>query len=303
MKRSAYVVVPVSILFIKYFPQLGRAFDRWSGEAMNTGITTNKNELGAACFILGFFLFWHVLQLWSGKRGNKRRKELVFSGGLLLATWWVLLKAHSSTSLLSMLIGMLVVVLLGLRFVDRRHVGTYAFLTVVALVIAEFGFGVFEHVVNFTGRDATIAGRAELWKELLGLGTNPIFGVGFESFWLGTRSESFAALHWWRPNEAHNGYLETYLTLGAVGLFLLVALLIAVFWKARTELLTDFQFGRCRLGFLAAVIAYNWTEAAFKALSPVFFVFFIIALQYRRAKRDRYQRLEPVYLEGDEELV
>ena len=148
---------------------------------MNTGITTNKNELGAACFILGFFLFWHVLQVWSDKQGNERRKELVFSGGLLLAIWWVLLKAHSSTSLLSMLIGMLVVVLLQLRFVDRRRIGTYAFLTFVALVIAELGFGVYEHLVDLSGRDATIAGRAELWNELLGLGTNPIFGVGFKA--------------------------------------------------------------------------------------------------------------------------
>src|SRR5437870_3292452 len=31
MKRCAYVVVPVSILFIKYYPQLGRAYDAWSG--------------------------------------------------------------------------------------------------------------------------------------------------------------------------------------------------------------------------------------------------------------------------------
>ena len=31
MKRCAYVVVPVSILFIKYYPQLGRSFDPWSG--------------------------------------------------------------------------------------------------------------------------------------------------------------------------------------------------------------------------------------------------------------------------------
>ena len=56
-------------------------------------------------------------------------------------------------------------------------------------------------------------------------------------------------------------------------------------------------------GVLAAVIAYNWTEAAFKGLDPVFFVLFIIALQYRRAKRSGYQRPEPVYLESDEELV
>ena len=31
LKRCAYVVVPVSILFIKYYPQWGRGFDPWTG--------------------------------------------------------------------------------------------------------------------------------------------------------------------------------------------------------------------------------------------------------------------------------
>src|SRR5438132_7582200 len=43
LKRCAYVVVPVSILFIKYYPELGRSFDPWTGEPTNTGITTDKN--------------------------------------------------------------------------------------------------------------------------------------------------------------------------------------------------------------------------------------------------------------------
>src|SRR5438067_2652022 len=38
MKRCAYVVVPVSILFIKYYPQWGRDYDPWSGLATVNGI-------------------------------------------------------------------------------------------------------------------------------------------------------------------------------------------------------------------------------------------------------------------------
>src|SRR5204863_7981500 len=33
MKRCAYVVVPVSILFIRYYPHLGRSYDKWTGLA------------------------------------------------------------------------------------------------------------------------------------------------------------------------------------------------------------------------------------------------------------------------------
>src|SRR2546421_534541 len=60
MKRCAYVVIPVSILFIKYYPELGRSFDEWTGDPMNNGIATDKNMLGADCLILGYFFFWHL---------------------------------------------------------------------------------------------------------------------------------------------------------------------------------------------------------------------------------------------------
>ena len=57
MKRCAYVLVPVSILWIKYYPQLGRGFSPWGGATTN-GVAVDKNMLGADCLILGYFFFW-----------------------------------------------------------------------------------------------------------------------------------------------------------------------------------------------------------------------------------------------------
>jgi exopolysaccharide production protein ExoQ len=278
MKRCAYILVPFSILFIKYYPELGRGFDAWTGAPMNNGVNTNKNELGFMCMILGFFFFWHLLQTWRSERSKARRNELLLTAGFLYMIWWLLWNAESQTSFLSLLIGMLIIVVLGLRLVNKKLIGTYALLVLATLMVAEFAFGVFEHIVNLTGHDATIAGRGELWRELLAFHTNPIFGVGFESFWLGDRLKALWAIHWWQPTEAHNGYLETYLNLGLVGLFMLIGLIVATFRKIRLALLSNFQFGRFRLGFLGAVIFYNWTEATFKGLSPVWFIFYIIAM-------------------------
>ena len=89
---------------------------------------------------------------------------------------------------------------------------------------------------------------------------------------MGDRPERDGRIFFFIPNEAHNGYLETYLTLGLIGVFLLIGLFVATFWKIRLELFRNFEWGRYRLGFLAAVVLYNWTEAAFKTLSPVWFV-------------------------------
>src|SRR6266853_301797 len=138
MKRCAYVIVPVSILFIKYYPQLGRGFDQWSGSAVNTGITTNKNALGGDCLILGFFFFWYLLQTWLRERGKPRRNELLLTGGFLLAIWWLLSMAHSSTSLVSLFVSVVMVAILGWHFLDKRFIGTYLIIGVLALLAAEW---------------------------------------------------------------------------------------------------------------------------------------------------------------------
>jgi exopolysaccharide production protein ExoQ len=280
MKRSAYILVPFSILLIKYYPEIGRKFDDWTGQPMNNGITTHKNLLGAACLILGFFFFWHLLITWRRPRDTARRKELRLIGALLFMIAWLLWKAHSATSLLSLLIAILVVLALGRRWVNKKAIGAYIVLAVIGLAVAELTFGIFGRIVDLTGHESTIMGRAELWGQLLALRTNPIFGTGFESFWLGDRLVLLSEGRPWQPNEAHNGYLEIYLNLGLIGLLMLIGLFIATFRKIRTELLQNFEWGRFRLAFLVAAVLYNWTEAAFRGLNLVWFAFYIIALDY-----------------------
>ena len=282
MKRCAYVVVPVSILFIKYYPELGRAFEPWSGFAINTGITTDKNALGADCLILGFFFFWYLLQTWKTERSTSRRNELWLIAGFLIGIWWLFSQAHSATAVTSLFIGALVIVFVGIRSIDKRFIGTYMLAALVLLIIAELTFGISGRFSEGLGRGSGLSGRTVLWTELLKLDTNPILGTGFESFWLGKRPEQLKGVFYFIPNQAHNGYLETYLTLGSIGVFLLLGLFVATFRKIRLELFRNFEWGRYRLGFLAAVILYNWTEAAFKTLNPIWFVFYLIALDYPR---------------------
>jgi len=303
MKRCAYVIVPVSILFIKYYPELGRGFELWSGAPTNTGITTNKNALGCDCLILGFFFFWHLLQIQRTERGKARRNELFLTVGFLVAISWLLSMASSSTSLVSLLLGVLTVAWLGRRFVNKRLIGTYIIAGLAICLVLQWAFGISDRVIELLGKNPTLTDRTVLWNELLTFKVNPLLGTGFESFWLGGRREALWEEHWWHPNEAHNGYLETYLNLGLIGLFLLIGMLIATFWKIRRELVINFQFGRFGMGFLAAIVVYNWTEAVFKNINPLWFVFYIIALDCRWPELDSVQRFEAIRTEEDTELV
>jgi exopolysaccharide production protein ExoQ len=279
IKRTAYVLIPFSILLIKYYPNIGRGFTEW-GAAMNRGVALNKNSLGSDCMIFGLFFLWHFLRTWRMPRDMIRRNELrlILLFGVMLA--WVMWKAHSATSLLALLLGAALMLLLGRQWVNKRLIGTYVILAIIGAVVADAAFGLFDFIIDLTGHEATLDGRRELWSDLLALPTNQIVGVGFESFWLGPWTGSLLEGRAWVPNEAHNGYLETYLNLGLIGLLLLICLLVATFRKARAELLTNLAWGRLRFAFLTAVIFANWTEAKFRGLSVVWFAFYLIAIDY-----------------------
>ena len=290
VKRCAFVLVPVSILFIKYYPEWGRGFDAL-GLPANVGVTTNKNELGWLCFVLAFFFFWNLLQARKIENAKSRREELLLNFGFLGMTWWLLSRAHSATSLVSLLIGAFVVLFLGARIVNKRFIGAYLAIGLIVCVVGELAFGISDQVISALGKDPTLTDRTEVWQDVLKVNINPVLGAGFESFWLGERREKLWEKWWWHPNEAHNGYLELYLNLGVVGLAIVLGLFVGTYRKISRELLTNVEWGRFRLGFLIAVIVFNWTEATFKALHIVWFAFYIIAMELPRIKAESSENL------------
>ena len=284
MKRCSYILVPFSILAIKYYPDIGRRYDDWTGLALNVGITQSKNMLGSVCLVFGFFFVWYFLKIWRAPKSTFRRDELRLLIVLLFMIGYLLRKAGGATSTICLIIAIAVMFLVGRRWVNKRLIGTYAVMAIAMLAVAELSFGIFERVGDLTGHKSTLMGRMELWHECLAVHTNPIFGVGFESFWLGDRLHLLKEGRPWQPNEAHNGYLEIYLNLGLLGLFMLFGLIVATFRKIRLELLRNSDWARFRLGFLALMLFYNLTEATFKGLSLTWFFFFIIAMEYPMAE-------------------
>jgi exopolysaccharide production protein ExoQ len=216
---------------------------------------------------------------------------------------YLLRKSHDATATLCLLIAIGVIFIVGRRWVNKKLIGTYVLIALGGLVVAELAFGIFERVAELSGHESTLLGRMELWRACLAVHTNPVFGAGFESFWSGDRLHLLKEGRPWNPNEAHNGYLETYLNLGLVGLFMLFGLIVATFRKIRLDLLRNPDWGRFELGFLAAIVFYNLTEATFKGLSLTWFVFFIIAMKYPLAEYEPAQSPEADRSEEAEELT
>ena len=281
-KRIAYVVVPVSILFIKYFPQWGRGFDRWTGFGYDNGATLDKNALGYDCMLILIVLGWNLMSVWQKPKGRERRNEIIFECAFMAATIWLLLDAHSSTSLVCTMLALIIAYILGFKWVKPEKFTLYLVGTVVVIFVAEYGFNFTTFfITQVLGKDMTLTDRTKIWDILLHWDFNFLIGTGYESFWLGERREKlwdlFPELH---LNSAHNGYLQTYLDMGALGLVATFGLVVSAYSKAKNGLLSDFRFARLRLGLLLSFLVYNWTEVAFRTHCVPFFGFFLAAINF-----------------------
>ena len=283
-KRCSFFLLLFSVLFIKYLPEYGRGFDGWSGQAFNNGIGVAKNELGQVCMVFGIFFIWNLLTLKRYPDGSPPLKEIAFGLGFLGIDLWLLVLADSATSKSTMALGVVTMLALGWRIVSKRYFGTFVVFVLLTAVTIESAFNVYAQVLALLGRNPSLTDRTIVWADVLALQDQPIFGFGFESFWLGRRLDILWAKWWWKPNQAHNGYIETYLNLGGIGVFLLFGMLASTFHKISKQLLTDLDFARLRFAFLFAIVAFNYTEATFKAVHFIWTIFYIFAMDY--PKRD-----------------
>jgi len=280
LSRAGFMLLPLSVLFIKYYPQYGRGFDAWSGMATNQGVCLNKNELGYNCLIFCLFFVWNLLMLWKQPKSRRRTEQLAVVLGFIAMTAWLLRMANSATSLACLSLGIGIMVVVAFRWISKRHFGTIVIVTAIVVAILESSLDIYASTLRMLGRDPNLTDRTEVWEDVLAYPINPLLGAGFESFWLGDRLKVLWEKWWWQPNQAHSGYIETYINLGFAGLAILVGWIISAFKKSQKELLTDFDFGRFRMAFLFAMLFYNYTEAAFKGVHFMWTMFHIISMDY-----------------------
>ena len=130
-------------------------------------------------------------------------------------------------------------------------------------------------LVHSLGRNSTLTGRTSIWKAVLSMHTNPVIGTGFESFWLGNRLEAVWNMSVKGIQEAHNGFIELYLNLGWMGLFLLGWLIVSGYRNGVAALRREPNDGRLRLAYLTAALIFSMTEAGLRMLTPIWFAFLL----------------------------
>ncbi|MFZ3215842.1 MAG: O-antigen ligase family protein [Candidatus Acidiferrales bacterium] len=286
-RRLGYLLVPLSILLDKYFPQISKMYDAWTGVSMYAGVTTGKNLLGLVALLGGVFFFWDTVVRWSDKKERRARRIILVDLAFLAMCCSLLMTANSATCKVCMVIGCLVVIAVqskwGLRhpgFVKVLVPGIFCLYLILAL-----GFGMSGNLAAAVGKDPTLTDRTKIWSFVLGMHTNPLVGTGYESFWVGPRLQWFQKMSGLGDlNEAHNGFIEVYLNLGMIGLLLIAGVVIAGYRTICKRFAPFSSFASLGMALWAVMLFFNITEAGFRS-GLMWLAFLLVAVSVKQ--RDR----------------
>jgi exopolysaccharide production protein ExoQ len=279
LRRLGYLTIPLSVVLIKYFPAIAREYDPYTGTQMFSGVTTSKNMLGILSLVCGIYFFWDTVVRWPDRKNRRQRQIILVNAALILMVLWLLNTCSSATSIACLVIASVVILAAHSRVGQRHPRALTAIVPIVFLlyVFLAFGLNLKGEFAGVVGRDPTLSGRTEIWQIVLSQQENPLLGTGYESFWLGPRLDRIWAAGQGRLNESHNGYLEVYLNLGYVGLFLLLLFVISVYRNIWRKFKPFSSIASLGLATWVIFLFHNCTEVDFRS-GLMWFGFVLCAL-------------------------
>ena len=219
--------IVASIVFALALPQYG--LDRMGGHSTAwKGIFSAKNYLGDMAV---FFLT--IAVSYRGRTSflrSVRASQIVFC---------LVSIAFSRAATAYLLTGIYVVYFLIMNTLHRFRKKDYFVLCVLLLgalsVFTVMIVAAPDLLLSVLGKDSSLTGRTGIWSAVLeSISRRPLFGYGYQAFWLGLEGESYRVILAvsWLLAQAQNGFLDITLEMGTAGLAIVLLVFAFAFRDA-----------------------------------------------------------------------
>jgi O-antigen ligase len=263
------ILAVLSAIFAIALPQYGR--DHFSNAGAWQGVFAQKNSLSVV-MIYGVSI---VMALRCRNLADRAWKY-----GLLFLC---ILEAIMSQSREAWAIGLMMVALqVGFNFLSRMAVRSRA--TALLILFLSAAVSVILAVINreavlrLLGRDATLRGRTGVWTAVIQIcEQHPLKGVGIGSFWGTPAASRIDMIVGWAPTSSHNGFLEALLTLGVIGLSLLVSI-FAIGYLSGLKIVTnqaDFSRQTLWMRFIFTISIFNFVQTSTGTPASISWILFV----------------------------
>ena len=283
LRRTAYVLIPLSLVLIKYFPQYGISYTVHEGIRMGTGVTTHKNSLGVLCAVLVFFLIWRLFLKWRAG-GLFKSKSYTYADAIVIGIGLFLLfgggATYSATSILIFIIGMAFLIILYRYKNLAKYLADHLkpALIVMAVLLMFFYSILLPLVTSLLNRSENLTDRDEVWSSVLEVASqNPILGTGYGGYW-GLAGDTAKKHH--KVNQSHNGYIEIYLQVGIVGIIFFTIFIFEFCGNIRRAFNHVYDWGVFGMCFLIMVLVYNYSEASFISTTLIWTLIVVMSIVF-----------------------
>lgn len=290
MVAALGIVLVMSACFGIWLPDLGISrgdtFGSWQG------VFTHKNTLGKYAALGALLAVLHL---------RSERKWSWMSFLVLAFAVPLLILSRSQTALIAVVT---LFTLLPLTGVLRWRLATGAPIIsgtiFVAGIVIMLIVNNLEPALAAIGRDTTFTGRTALWAAVIESAlARPMFGVGYSAFWVPGSPEAdwVRRTAGWGADASHNGFLDVWLELGAIGVTLVVLSFVAA-TKAALRLLRSTRAPEAAWPILclAFIALTNMSEGGILRQNNFIWVLFVMsaatAYRYTRGLSDELASTE-----------
>ena len=269
-----------SLLAGLFLPSIGRMSNDFPGSWR--GLWLEKNTFGGEmAFALLIFAAAGVLR--------PERRRLWFSLSFIALA--MLLASTSKTSLVALMLGAAAffLVLLVRRGGAVAVIATYAAVVALIALIAAVILSP-DVFLDLLGKDATLTGRTKIWAAVMRqIELRPWLGYGYGAVW--SEDTGWGPLAWivkqagFKPEHAHNSWLEQWLGMGLVGLSAWALYYLTTLGRAIMAMFTS-RGALVALPFLVVYSMITLTESVAVSYNDLRWVIFV-AFSIRLALPDR----------------
>ncbi len=248
-----------SALFGVALPKYG--LDHTGGDRAWQGVFEQKNGLG----LVMTFGVAIALVLKPTSLLQRLWKASMFSLCLALAA---LSRSREAWVVCAVLLVVHVLLILHSLFERRSRGPVLVFCMILVLIFSGLVAANWTYLLNLIGRDATLSGRTQIWSAVIvECKRHLIFGHMGTGFWGTPAANVVYGQVGWMPTSAHNGFLETLLSLGIVGL-LPICLLFFVAIRGALKLIASgqsYEAAKLWIYLILVITIFNLVQATIGA--------------------------------------
>ncbi|MDE2029141.1 MAG: O-antigen ligase family protein, partial [Alphaproteobacteria bacterium] len=262
------------------------------------GLFGSKNQVG---FFAEIGAFAALLYMFTGARLRSKIAFACISAALCMPC---LVLSRSATSLASLALTFAAVAALAFTLKFHRRIRPVIAIAALALCAAAL-FALFYARLDLLlframGKNASLTGRTELWRE--GIRTalqKPFLGHGYHAFWIVGNPQ--ADLYWYKAHETigagfhfHNMFIQAFVDLGLGGALLIALLIATTFYASLRYALKNGMTptGAACFGFVFMFLLRSFVEVDY--LGPFGIGLFIVySILPRLADEDRRVAARP----------